>query len=127
MCDDDPSLYKQIQRKTIWYARTDKGGINISYQFSVGSGENYAIVSVEDGDAGLYVCEASNTAGVTDSRNITVDVECKYYMWTQTFHTYKNQHTEVHIQNKRLLWKNGIPSKIVQYMLKDVDFTAVQW
>lgn len=41
----------------------------------VGSGENYAIGSIENDDAGLYVCEASNTAGVTDSRNITVDVE----------------------------------------------------
>lgn len=54
--------------------------INISYQFLVGSEENYAIGSVKDADAGVYVCEASNTAGVTDSRNITVDVECEYYL-----------------------------------------------
>lgn len=82
-----------------------KDRINFSYQFLVGSGENYAIGSVEDDDAGLYVCEASNTAGVIDSRNITVDVECKYScIICKAKHSIhiKKQLTGVHMQNKRL-------------------------
>lgn len=58
-----------------WFKIGKNSYISRPEKNEVGSGENYAIVSVEDGDAGLYVCEASNTAGVTDSRNITVDVE----------------------------------------------------
>ena len=45
----------------------------------VGSGENYVIENIVRDDAGVYVCEASNPEGVMDSRNITVDVECRYY------------------------------------------------
>lgn len=58
-----------------WFKIGKNSYISRPEKNEVGSGENYAIVSVEDGDAGLYVCEASNSAGVTDSRNITVDVE----------------------------------------------------
>lgn len=58
-----------------WFKIGKNSYISRPEKNEVGSGENYAIGSVEDDDAGLYVCEASNTAGVIDSRNITVDVE----------------------------------------------------
>lgn len=58
-----------------WYKISKNSYISRPEKNEVGSEENYAIGSVKDADAGVYVCEASNTAGVTDSRNITVDVE----------------------------------------------------